>query len=149
MPSHDHCCVPLCTNRRNKSHGVSFHTFPRDAELRKKWISAIKIDEGPDFAITQHTVVCSAHFLRSDYVSRAPPVTATADVLPSPAAERRERSYHFLSRDAVPSSFAFKPACTRRPSPSERAATSAERWSDFLQRQEGNAIARFGPMTEA
>ncbi|KAL1441979.1 hypothetical protein MTO96_008127 [Rhipicephalus appendiculatus] len=47
MPAY--CCVPLC-----KQYGyldscgckVSFHRFPNDPEMRKKWLVAIK-REGP------------------------------------------------------------------------------------------------------
>ena len=62
MPSHDHCCVPGCQNRRNKLPCVSFHAFPRTGPTRRSWIIAIKRDEGPKFKITESTVVCSEHF---------------------------------------------------------------------------------------
>ena len=55
-----HCCVPLCTNdyryaekgtqnRRN----LSFHVFPKDEGLKKRWIIAIRRDEGPHFKVRQ------------------------------------------------------------------------------------------------
>ena len=62
MPTHDHCF----TNRRNKNPELSYHTFSKTAEL-KKWIMAIQQDEGPTFKVTNNTVVCSAHFVPSDY----------------------------------------------------------------------------------
>ena len=45
MPGgHAHCCVLLCTNRWEKRPGFSFHCFPHDDDLWKKWIVAIKHD---------------------------------------------------------------------------------------------------------
>ena len=67
MPAHDHCCVPDCNNRRNRNPELSFHTFPKNKEQKRKWILAIKWDEGPAFKVMNLTVVCSAHFSPSDY----------------------------------------------------------------------------------
>ena len=63
MPSHDHCCVPLCTNRRDKCPNVRFHCFPREDQLRIRWLVVIRRDEGEFFRISGSTVVCSDHFL--------------------------------------------------------------------------------------
>ena len=41
---------------------ISFYTFPCDELLKKKWIHAIRRDEGPNFKVTKSTVVCSNHF---------------------------------------------------------------------------------------
>lgn len=67
MPHHAHCCVPECSSRREKT-GLSFHKFPKDGELRKRWIIGIKRDEGPAFKVSDHTVVCGKHFAESDFV---------------------------------------------------------------------------------
>jgi len=67
MPADDHCCVPDCNNRWNRNPELSFHTFPKNKEQKRRWILAIKRDEGPAFKVTNSTVVCSAHFLPSDY----------------------------------------------------------------------------------
>ena len=37
MPAHDHCCVPNCSNRRDKCPGLSFHGLPANEGLRKRW----------------------------------------------------------------------------------------------------------------
>lgn len=67
MPSH--CCVPQCTAR--DVHGedgekLSFFTFPSDKTLKKKWIHAIRREEGPNFKVRKTTVVCGRHFRESD-----------------------------------------------------------------------------------
>uniref|UniRef100_A0A3P9LCI0 THAP domain-containing protein 1 n=1 Tax=Oryzias latipes TaxID=8090 RepID=A0A3P9LCI0_ORYLA len=42
---------------------LSFHTFPSDAEIRRKWLVAIRRDK---FTVTPHTRVCSRHFNKDD-----------------------------------------------------------------------------------
>ncbi|KAH6929477.1 hypothetical protein HPB50_000345 [Hyalomma asiaticum] len=68
---------------------VSFFAFPKDPLLKKRWLVAIKRDEGKLFAVTKHTKVCSTHFASDDY-------------LPNVVGGRR-----YLRVDAVPSVFAF------------------------------------------
>nr|XP_054926585.1 uncharacterized protein LOC129384934 isoform X2 [Dermacentor andersoni] len=82
---------------------VSFFCFPRDPHLKKKWIVAIKRDEGKLFVVTKHTKVCSNHFTTDSY-------------LPNVVGDRR-----FLRVDAVPSVFAFgKPKPPARKKPKQR-----------------------------
>ena len=71
----NYCCVPLCTNSsgQRKERGllglskVSFHSFPKDKNILKKWIIKIKRDPGPNFVINQCTKICSEHFTSGDY----------------------------------------------------------------------------------
>ena len=69
MPSNDHCCIPFCTNGQSKTLNLSFHTFPKDVLVKKKWIVTIKQYEGPEFCVTKSTVVCSDHFMDLDYAT--------------------------------------------------------------------------------
>lgn len=63
-----HCCVPHCTSNSTKTdQELSFHTFPRDPVISKKWIVAIRRDVGIDFRINKETRVCSLHFDKTDY----------------------------------------------------------------------------------
>ncbi|KAG0443948.1 hypothetical protein HPB47_014354, partial [Ixodes persulcatus] len=86
---------------------VSLFAFPSDPVVRKKWVIAIKRDEGKHFTITKYTKLCSGHFQQSDY-------------LPNVAGNRR-----YLKQQAVPSVFAFnvskkpprKKPCERQPLP--------------------------------
>lgn len=117
MPKHDHCCVPQCTSRREKEQSLSFHTFPVDPELRKKWVHAIRRDEKEGiFTITGNTVVCSKHFSEMDYFSSAPL---------EPQAKRVCRR---LRKNSVPSRFSFGPApAPERPSREERLESGRKR----------------------
>ena len=47
------------------SVGISFHSFPKDTELRDKWIRA---NPRKDFVPSKHSRLCSLHFVDSDFV---------------------------------------------------------------------------------
>ena len=67
MPTH--CCVPGCTKEGyREEHGskVSYFQFPREKIVKKKWIQAIRRDEGKDFKISDSTKVSSRHFRNED-----------------------------------------------------------------------------------
>ena len=53
------CCVPGCKKKVYEEDGVkiSFHKFPEDRELFRKWIVAIRRDAGKEFRVTDHTRV--------------------------------------------------------------------------------------------
>ena len=52
-------CVPGCKKKVYEEDGVkiSFHKFPEDRELFRKWIVAIRRDAGKEFRVTDHTRV--------------------------------------------------------------------------------------------
>ena len=61
--------VPECTKKGYRAEDgtkISFFKFPHDIGLRKKWLHAIRRDEGKFFQITKYTKVCSRHFRESD-----------------------------------------------------------------------------------
>ena len=67
MPTH--CCVPGCVKKGysdEDGNKVSYIIFPVEKGLRKKWIHAIRRDEGKDFQIKPTTKVCSRHFREND-----------------------------------------------------------------------------------
>jgi hypothetical protein len=51
------CCVPHCLERGG-------HQFPKNENLRKKWMCAIRRDK---WTPTRFSYVCQAHFLPMDY----------------------------------------------------------------------------------
>uniref|UniRef100_A0A669BMT0 THAP domain-containing protein 1 n=1 Tax=Oreochromis niloticus TaxID=8128 RepID=A0A669BMT0_ORENI len=55
----DHCCVPLCTAGGRFNKMLSFHSFPKDSELRAQWLLKIRRD---GFTVTTRSRVCSRHF---------------------------------------------------------------------------------------
>ena len=67
MPTH--CCVPECTKkgyREEDGTKVSFFKFPIENPMKKKWLHAIRRDEGQYFNVTKSTRVCSRHFREGD-----------------------------------------------------------------------------------
>ena len=67
MPSY--CCVLKCSQRGCKSKSgekVSFFNFPKEPLRRKRWLNAIRRDEGKEFLITDKTKVCSLHLKPRD-----------------------------------------------------------------------------------
>ena len=59
----EHCSVPLCSVSSRYNSCISFHSFPVEEEIRKRWLVNIRRS---NFQITKHTKVCSVHF-KSDY----------------------------------------------------------------------------------
>ncbi|XP_031550148.1 uncharacterized protein LOC116287600, partial [Actinia tenebrosa] len=67
MPTH--CCVPFCTKKgyRDDNDGkISYFIFPKDNNIRKLWVHAIRREEGKSFQIVSSTKVCSRHFKEED-----------------------------------------------------------------------------------
>ena len=61
MPAHKHFCVPDCNNI--DAIGILYYhfiLFPKNKKQKRRWILAIKRDEGPAFKVMNSTVVCSA-----------------------------------------------------------------------------------------
>ncbi|CAB3994178.1 THAP domain-containing 6 [Paramuricea clavata] len=69
MPAN--CCVPKCTKKGSRDENgskISYYKFPDNSTIMKrKWIHAIRRDEGRDFTITKWTKVCSRHFRDYDF----------------------------------------------------------------------------------
>nr|CAI5870327.1 unnamed protein product [Callosobruchus analis] len=59
------CCVPRCNS--NYLSYISSFAFPKDEQLRRKWIAAIHREVS--FVPTQNTVVSSKHFLESEIIT--------------------------------------------------------------------------------
>lgn len=53
------CCVPGCTSNYGSSGNISCFKFPKDEELKKKWIKQVHRDS---WQPTQRSVVCIKHF---------------------------------------------------------------------------------------
>ena len=65
------CCVPECTKNGyldENGRKVSHFKFPDDPLRRKKWIHAIRRDEGVYFQIQEWTKVCSRYFREYDFI---------------------------------------------------------------------------------
>ena len=65
-----HCCVPHCTKKGCKDESgkkISYFQFSNDKTLKRKWLHAIRREEGKYFKILNTTTVCSRHFREGDY----------------------------------------------------------------------------------
>eukprot|EP00794_Sanderia_malayensis_P020923 gene20923-22978_t len=64
------CCAAYnCFNNSSRKgrHGqgrVTFHKFPKDGDLCKKWIESLRLQT---FFLTDNKRICSEHFLRECY----------------------------------------------------------------------------------
>lgn len=58
------CAAYGCSNSFVKGSGITLHVFPKDPERRDKWVRALRRD---NFAATDTTVICSEHFLPTDW----------------------------------------------------------------------------------
>lgn len=111
------CCVPKCTKKIYVEDGlkISYHKFPEDRDLLKKWLIAIRRDLGRYFKVTAHTRVCSRHFKPQDYKSSLG--SRKRDLLP----------------EAVPSEFPWKQGSPyRRRSPRKRYPIKVKTKEDTL-----------------
>lgn len=55
-----YCCVPQCKNNANKLS--SYHLFPKDVNIKRKWLKNLKMKYSFKFY-----KVCSNHFCQDDY----------------------------------------------------------------------------------
>ncbi|KAM8746582.1 THAP domain-containing protein 6-like [Acanthopagrus schlegelii] len=81
MPQH--CAAYSCSNRRtllNRSRGITFHKFPKDKDVRKKWEVALR-REG--FTASDKSVLCSEHFKQGDFDRTGQIVQLRNGVIPS------------------------------------------------------------------
>ncbi|XP_056123115.1 uncharacterized protein LOC130101424 [Rhinichthys klamathensis goyatoka] len=63
------CSVPQCSNSKQKQPYLSFHGYPLNEDQKKKWVIAIRRNEGSTFVIWRgSTYVCSQHFTAVDYI---------------------------------------------------------------------------------
>ncbi len=57
-----HTCVAVgCSNRKEPGSSISFYRFPRDSELRRKWIKAVKRKD--NWMPNDGSRLCSQHFI--------------------------------------------------------------------------------------
>ncbi|XP_056442112.1 THAP domain-containing protein 6-like isoform X2 [Gadus chalcogrammus] len=77
------CSAYSCSNERtvnNRNRGITFHKFPKDKDVRKKWEVALR-REG--FTASDYSVVCSQHFKQADFDRTGQIVRLRDGVIPS------------------------------------------------------------------
>lgn len=65
IPKRDeYCCVPQCNGNARLHKELSFHKIPslKKPDLRRRWIIAIRRDEGPLFKVNMHARVRCLHY---------------------------------------------------------------------------------------
>ncbi|XP_034088487.1 THAP domain-containing protein 6-like, partial [Gymnodraco acuticeps] len=70
-------------NRRtiaNRGRGITFHKFPKDKDMRKKWEVALR-REG--FTASESSVICSEHFKQDEFDRTGQIVRLRDGVIPS------------------------------------------------------------------
>ena len=86
-----------CSNSdKHRKDGVSFHRFPKDVELRKRWVNALRLVSLPENFL-QTGRVCSEQFTADDF---------QRDLQAEMLGGRGRRQ---LKPGAVPSVFSFTP----------------------------------------
>lgn len=120
MPSR--CVVPGCksnydtslkdeTGTRLTTNYKSIFHFPKNEELRKKWISAIP---RKNWSPTQHSKVCSMHFLETDIMRY------DKWLQPDETIQNLLLAHPRLDKNAVPSIFPNLPSYLTKPVPLSR-----------------------------
>jgi len=110
---------------------VTFHAFPSDPEIRRRWITA---NPRKDFVPTQHSRICSLHFQPSDFSEIR---TDTNKRRLKTVSVKRQRRH--LNEDAVPSIFSNAPDYYTKPARTPRQttkATSSSRRQDEVNKME-------------
>ncbi|CAH2988538.1 unnamed protein product [Chilo suppressalis] len=74
-----HCCVSYCRSESYAGCGISFHSFPKDEEMRLKWINNGPVKQ----RVTKNSVVCSLHFEPEDFYSRNSRQLLKPDAIPT------------------------------------------------------------------
>uniref|UniRef100_A0AAQ4PZ14 THAP-type domain-containing protein n=1 Tax=Gasterosteus aculeatus aculeatus TaxID=481459 RepID=A0AAQ4PZ14_GASAC len=78
-----HCAAYFCANRRtiaSRARGITFHKFPKDKRVRKKWEVALRRD---GFTASDSSVLCCEHFKQSDFDKTGQIVRLRDGVIPS------------------------------------------------------------------
>ncbi|KOB77295.1 THAP domain-containing protein 1 [Operophtera brumata] len=110
------CAVPSCKNdsrRQTKQNSnVTFHRFPKNEELLRKWVDAIR---RPDWEPTIRSFVCSVHFADSSmYFSKSGLRKLIQDAAPEFALENVQQTpKKRTKRSKVKSSKSIVPALSR------------------------------------
>ena len=123
------CCVPGCRGNyretsKNPLERVSVFRFPKDSEMREKWIKMIPRS---NLNLTSRTVVCEKHFIDSFIVRVDTAKRADGSILSVP------RTHPKLTDDAYPSIFPNTPSYltsqppAKRKKPDVRRAEQADR----------------------
>ncbi|XP_057358298.1 THAP domain-containing protein 6 isoform X2 [Manis pentadactyla] len=84
------CCSAIgCASRclpNSKLKGLTFHVFPTDENIKRKWVLAMKrldVNTASIWEPKKGDVLCSRHFMKTDFDRSAPNVKLKPGVIPS------------------------------------------------------------------
>lgn len=99
-----YCAAFGCHNDSKKERNVSFHRFPKNENLRKRWIAKLSRE---NFEISKHTVLCSEHFeptcferdLGAELLGTKPKSTLKSDAIPTLFCHRPQKKPRMSSEN--------------------------------------------------
>ncbi|KAF6372622.1 THAP domain containing 6 [Rhinolophus ferrumequinum] len=84
------CCSAIgCASRclpNSKLKGLTFHVFPTDENIKRKWVLAMKrldVNSSGIWEPKKGDVLCSRHFKKTDFDKSAPNIKLKPGVIPS------------------------------------------------------------------
>ncbi|XP_073895967.1 THAP domain-containing protein 6 isoform X2 [Macaca fascicularis] len=84
------CCSAIgCASRclpNSKLKGLTFHVFPTDENIKRKWVLAMKrldVNAAGIWEPKKGDVLCSRHFKKTDFDRSAPNIKLKPGVIPS------------------------------------------------------------------
>ncbi|XP_037522716.1 uncharacterized protein LOC119399899 [Rhipicephalus sanguineus] len=104
-----YCCIPKCkSNAKRKVPGISFHEIPSDAEVRAEWLRRIPRKDWVPNTTSRYSVVCSKHFIPSDFkegckirMLKKGAIPSLFDVRPESPAKRSDAPDAVRKREAA------------------------------------------------
>ncbi|KAM9717770.1 THAP domain-containing protein 6 isoform 1-T2 [Menidia menidia] len=110
------CAAWKCTNRftvETRSHGLTFHRFPKDIEQRRVWETAVR---RAGFSATPSSMLCSEHFRPEDFDRTGQTVRIRAGAVPSVIRVRSHNHRPVVTRTSQTSKKAQEtlPDCSQR-----------------------------------
>ncbi|CAG5929592.1 unnamed protein product [Menidia menidia] len=110
------CAAWKCTNRftvETRSHGLTFHRFPKDIEQRRVWETAVR---RAGFSATPSSMLCSEHFRPEDFDRTGQTVRIRAGAVPSVIRVRAHNHRPVVTRTSQTSKKAQEtlPDCSQR-----------------------------------
>jgi len=119
---------------------ITFHSFPRDIQLREKWIKA---NPRKDFVPSKNSRMCSLHFRDDDFVEQHCDTNSSR----RNQASSTELKKRYLKPDAVPSIFVNAPAYLSSPATTPRSSASVATASGRRQKEASRLLTQHDAFT--
>ena len=81
------CCAPGCTNKSSRDTSVSYHRFPANKKLQRKWLRSLRRET---LEVNKSTRVCNAHVKNGKKSSTTDvPYVRSPSLVPQPMQPRK------------------------------------------------------------